>query len=144
MLDSIPPKKWGNTKWKSIRWTVECFPKEQPSEQEKRMYLDYFHAEGRVLPCEMCRNHFNNYLQRHPVDTSSRDSLKKWMYGLYKDTTKQPNLSYNEFLKRTSDSGGGEYIWNVSTTVVGVIVVIIGVSLYYIYINNVRSVDTSG
>lgn len=53
---------WGPTFWKTIHFVVRTFPDEPTTEQQEH-YASFMKSIGHVLPCPMCRGHYNDYVK---------------------------------------------------------------------------------
>jgi len=96
---------WGPCVWRALRWVAEGFP-DEPTDADRDKYRAYFTSLGYVLPCEKCQHHYQQNMQKHPLDLSSREMLKLWLYEIYKESTRQPNFTYDAWLSKTADTGG--------------------------------------
>ena len=71
------PSVWGPSLWRFIHCVAMTAP--SPMTREKREeYREFFESLGNVLPCSTCREHYKEYLERHPVDVRSRRRLVEW------------------------------------------------------------------
>lgn len=98
---NIPPQEWGACVWRSLRWVAEGFP-DEPSDADRDHYRVYFESLAYVLPCERCQQHYRENWKKHPIQLQSRDMLKRWLYEIYKESTKQPDFTYEQWLSKTS------------------------------------------
>ncbi|NDE13758.1 hypothetical protein EBZ80_02395 [bacterium] len=82
MLDypiSIAPEAWGAHFWAAIE-SVAC----TLSTHNKKDVLRFFDVLRRVLPCETCRGHYNEYCDQHPIHgyTENCVVLLMWVFRL--------------------------------------------------------------
>ena len=95
------PDIWGPPGWKFIHFVTMGYPN-NPSEEIKKKYYNYFHALKHVIPCSICANHFTQNLEKLPLTDevlSSRDNLMKWgidMHNLVNKMTNKREYSYKE------------------------------------------------
>lgn len=58
------------------------------SEQDKTHVKDFFLSVKNVLPCENCRLHFEQNLEKFPLNDnilSSKDNLIKWLVDIHNE-----------------------------------------------------------
>jgi len=96
----MDPNIWGPGAWQFLHSITLSYP-DQPTEQDKQNHIDFFNSLKNVLPCEKCKNHFQENLQTHPLENSLEDkeSLFKWLVDVHNkvnvDNGKK-ELSYDE------------------------------------------------
>ena len=74
------PTVWGPHIWKTIHYISLGYP-ETPSLNDKQIYKNFITSLKDVLPCAMCRKHFNELLTTHPLTEqvlSSKINLINW------------------------------------------------------------------
>ena len=90
------PSTWveffGPSGWRFLHSIAFTFP-ESPSEEDRKKYIDFFSSVGNVLPCPACRAHYNKFLQGHPIEASSTDSMARWVYDLHDEVNKSKGKS---------------------------------------------------
>ena len=55
---NINPEIWGPSLWKFLHFLTLSYP-ENPSEEEQNRMFDFLTSLQEILPCEKCRNNFN-------------------------------------------------------------------------------------
>jgi hypothetical protein len=84
------PKDWGPHGWKFIHIVALAYPSE-PTNEDKENYKTFFTIIGKILPCHLCNDHYNENLINYPLnDTvlSSRDNLLKWTIDMHNSVNK--------------------------------------------------------
>lgn len=71
-------------------------------------YIDFFRALGPVIPCPSCAQHYMGYMEKHPIDADSRESLARWVYDLHEDVNKRSHKTGLTWEQVKSDYTG----WN--------------------------------
>ncbi len=95
------PDIWGPPGWKFIHYVTLGYPN-NPSDEIKRKYYNYFHALKHVIPCSICANHFTENLEKRPLTNevlNSRDNLINWGVDMHNFVNKMNNkkeYSYEE------------------------------------------------
>jgi hypothetical protein len=87
------PDIWGPPGWKFIHYVTMGYTN-NPSEDIKRKYYNYFHALKHVIPCSICSNHFAQHLEKLPLTDevlSSRNNLMKWGIDMHNFVNKMNN-----------------------------------------------------
>ena len=84
---NINPVLWGHHLWKFMHYLTLSYP-DNPSENDKFKYKNFFTIIGDYLPCEKCRVNYKEetLTNKHPLTNdalSSRDNLVYWLYSLH-------------------------------------------------------------
>ena len=103
MKQSIKPIVWGPHGWKFMHYVSLGYPQE-PTENDKRNYKDFYTSLQNVLPCATCQGNYKKNLSELPIDNAlqSRDSLVKWVIDIHNKVNKETNkreLGYDEAIQ---------------------------------------------
>jgi len=103
MKNSIKPKIWGPHGWKFLHYVSLGYP-DNPTEEDKRNYKDYFTSLRYVLPCEKCALNYKHNLAKFPIDNHlhNRDTLVKWAIDVHNEVNEEldkPTLQYDEAIE---------------------------------------------
>lgn len=74
------PDIWGPHGWKFIHYITLGYPN-NPTEQDKKKYYNFFMDLSNVIPCGVCGNHFKQHLEITPLDDEAlknKESLMTW------------------------------------------------------------------
>lgn len=76
----MEPSVWGPHAWFFLHTVTFTYPKE-PTELDKRHMYDFFMKLQYILPCEMCKKHYQEHLYTMPLapHLESRKSLVLWL-----------------------------------------------------------------
>jgi hypothetical protein len=94
----MDPNKWGAHLWFFLHTLSFNYP-ESPTFKNKVDLNDFYNSLKNILPCELCRTHYIQNLERHPPDLSNRNSLVKWTIDLHNKVNVQigkPEYSYEK------------------------------------------------
>jgi len=97
------PSIWGKCAWNFLHLVSLSYP-ENPTEEDKKHYYDFFYSLQYILPCEKCQVNLRNHLKKTPLSDeilSSRTTLVRWLVDLHNMVnyyTGKPILSYKEAL----------------------------------------------
>ena len=94
MLYNLNPTTWGSHYWKAMHYLTIAYP-DEPTDIDKTNVKQFFTSVGKILPCEKCRVHFAQHLQKYPLSDivlSSRYNLINWL----KDIHNEVNLEFNK------------------------------------------------
>ncbi len=69
--------EWGPLLWDILHGLAEQSGKQIRPEDEQRGWVTLLESIASMLPCEVCRKHYSEYLREHPV----RDFILKEPYG---------------------------------------------------------------
>ena len=102
-MKSIGPNIWGPHGWKFMHYVSLGYPQE-PTENDKRYYKDFYTSLQNVLPCETCQGNYIKNLSELPIDNAlqSRDSLVKWVIDVHNKVNSESNkkeLGYDEAIQ---------------------------------------------
>lgn len=78
------PETWGPVLWDTMHVIAAAYPHE-PTAEDKQRYSDYYNSIQYILPCETCKEHFQNIMKRFPLtDTNlaSRRALSEYILYL--------------------------------------------------------------
>ncbi len=89
------PEIWGTHFWHMIHFIALNY-KDNPSNTEQTDYGNYFKYLGYVLPCEKCAEEYNNYIDKHPPQLESRNSLFEWTVSLHNHVNMYLNKQHME------------------------------------------------
>lgn len=93
---------WGKYFWYCIHLTALAYP-DNPTEQDKIIYKQFYLSLGKVLPCQKCSRNFGRHLGSIPIDffLQNKDMLFKWTVHIHNIVNKeigkpQWNVEYAE------------------------------------------------
>ena len=89
----------------SISFTYGTDP-HHPTPDEEKAATNFFNSLSSLLPCESCRMHYEAYIAKVPVDTSTREALSKWVYTLHDDVNKRRHIEGPTFEEVKEDYNG--------------------------------------
>ena len=108
MLDNIDPKLWGPSYWKMLHYITLAYPN-NPTENDKTDIKNLFKALHPVLPCQKCRNNFNDHLKKFPLDEkalSSKATLVMWLINIHNEVNiinGKKIMTYDDVIKELND-----------------------------------------
>jgi hypothetical protein len=108
----ISPSYWGREAWHFIHYVTLNYP-EQPTEQDKKNYLDFLNVLPFVLPCPICGIHFVENMKNIPPRMDSMKEFFEWSVDMHNEVNKVNNtkvLSYQEALDEVVRNGNKKFI----------------------------------
>jgi hypothetical protein len=97
---------WGPSMWHCLHTISFNYPVE-PTEEDKKHYMDFVLSLRFVLPCGKCRKNLAKNLKKLPLTMDamkSRDTFSKYMYDLHEVVNtmlkKKSGLSYQDVRER--------------------------------------------
>ena len=102
-MKTIGPNIWGPHGWNFLHYVSLGYPQE-PTENDKRYYKDFYTSLQNVLPCATCQGNYKKNLSELPIDNAlqSRDTLVKWVIDIHNKVNKETNkreLGYDEAIQ---------------------------------------------
>ena len=86
------PKVWGPHAWFFLQSISLNYP-ENPTDNDKKIYKDFFLSLKNLLPCEKCRNHYNINLNKHNIDDylTNNQTLLQWTLNIQNELKGENN-----------------------------------------------------
>jgi hypothetical protein len=112
----LGPDIWGPHGWKFFHFVALGYSN-NPSNEDKQNYKNFFTMIPKILPCSICSNHYIKNLKKHPITDevlSNRANLLNWTIDMHNEVNisnnKKPisyenglNLVLNNFLSDKID-----------------------------------------
>ena len=77
------PNVWGPYGWKFIHYVTLGYPN-NPSNEDKLKYLNFFNALQYVLPCSICSKHFQDHIKQYPLTDDILSDKRKFInWGIF-------------------------------------------------------------
>ena len=135
----MDPEIWGPHGWKFLHSMTLSYP-DNPSENDRNNFSQFFNILKDVLPCEKCQLHFAKNLQTYPVENhlENKESLFRWLVDIHNrvnvDNGKR-EYTYDEvtelYEKMYNKSDKGVFISNKWLIII-LISLLICLTIYYI------------
>jgi hypothetical protein len=99
----LPPTVWGPFFWHTIHIVALGYPK-NPNYTEKRSAKEFYEALAFLIPCAVCREHYNEHLKKNPITPflDNRADLLKWTVMIHNEVNKmlkKPEWTEYEVIK---------------------------------------------
>ena len=97
------PDTWGPNIWQTLHFISLGYPN-NPSDEDKEHYKNYFLSFKYVLPCKICSIHYSENLKRYPLTDeilSSKNNLILWvidMHNSVNESNKKPIVRYDNII----------------------------------------------
>lgn len=78
--------------------TAWMFPSKNATPLQRQQITEYYQNFGHILPCPKCRNHYQKYVEQHPIDTHN---LFQWTVDLHNDINRiegKPTVKWEDAL----------------------------------------------
>lgn len=91
---------WGPHVWESFNVVAFDFPV-NPTEQEKKDYLEHYLSWGNVLPCSHCRKSYKQFINEDATllnmnTMESRKTLTTWVFNVHNAVNNKLGVDYGE------------------------------------------------
>ena len=85
---------WGPPAWTFLHIVTYNYP-ENPTNEDKSNYLNFFDSLKHVIPCNKCKGHYKENLKKYDLNNSldSRQDLVKWLIDLHNDVNRDNGKS---------------------------------------------------
>ena len=100
---NISPRCWGPPTWQMLHSMAHAYP-EKPSAEEQRQARNFAEALGYMLPCEKCRNHYQDLYSKLGQSLHlSREHMEDYYFQVHNAVnlaTGKPTLTRTELDER--------------------------------------------
>jgi hypothetical protein len=98
----MEPQIWGKHAWIFLHSITMTYP-ENPSNEDKKTYKNFFQSLDKILPCIICRVNYKKHINNVPIDNflHSRRSLVEWLINIHNQTNtmlNKPTIEYDEVI----------------------------------------------
>ena len=98
----MEPNIWGPGAWTFLHSITLNYP-DNPSNEQKKIYSDFFYMLPKILPCEICKKHLTKHINDSPINfhLNSKESITKWLYAIHNKTNSSLGksiITYKEFI----------------------------------------------
>ena len=76
--------QWGPKLWQFLHACSFAFP-EDPTPDQTEAFRKLLEALRVLLPCPMCRDHYNAFLEENPAPATCGSELQKWLVDFHND-----------------------------------------------------------
>jgi len=79
------PDTWGPHGWKFLHYVSLSYP-DNPTQEQKLQYKQFFELLSVVLPCSICANHFAENYKKMPLTDeilSDKEKVIKWVIDIH-------------------------------------------------------------
>jgi hypothetical protein len=90
---NLGPNVWGPYGWKFLHFVTFGYP-ENPSNQDKLNYKNFFYSLGNVIPCPTCAQHYKQHLNMYPLTDnilSNKKNVINWLIDVHNEVNKSLN-----------------------------------------------------
>jgi hypothetical protein len=98
----IQIQSWGPAGWEFLKTIALTYPP-TPTIEDKETYQRFFTRVGQVLPCQVCRNHYNDNLPLNPIRLDSTKELAWWINEMHNRVLLSQNKKIIPFLSFIAD-----------------------------------------
>lgn len=99
---NFSPNLWGKHGWIFFNHIALSFP-ENPTDEEKRAYKNFFTEVQHILPCQSCSQNYKQHLSELPIEDylKDKDTLFSWTIKMQNKVNKILNkpLLNEEYIK---------------------------------------------
>ena len=113
--------EWGSAGWQFLHSVSFAYP-EAPSPDDRQKMLTFLTSVGYVLPCKLCRAHYEAYVRTRLNSTTldSRETLSRFVVDMHNDVNRRlrkHEVGYEQVKVEYEDGYHGQWM-TVSIVVV--------------------------
>lgn len=134
---SLKPEIWGKDGWKFLHFVSLGYP-ENPTENEKEQYKNFYYSIRYVLPCHKCAQHYTENIKKVPLSDqvlSDKNKLIDWVIDIHNEVNKLNNksvVSYSDARQMISkDYGCNHNDNNTLFILIGILFALITIAIIY-------------
>mgnify|MGYP000868131386 CR=1 FL=1 len=86
-IHPMEPREWGRHAWAFLHTSTFSYP-ENPSAVQKESAKQVFRNIGNILPCPVCRGHYNENIKKNPPKVDNMNSLSRWLVEIHNEVNK--------------------------------------------------------
>ena len=126
---------WGPPAWTFLHTVTYNYP-ENPTDDDKRNFYNFFMSLQHVLPCNKCKAHYQQNIQKYDLSESldSRENLVKWLIDLHNDVNRdngKPVWSYSEVYNKYREMYNKTNIYN--NIIIFTIILIVLILIFFLF-----------
>jgi len=100
----MEPQVWGPHGWFFLHSITMAYP-DKPTKKDRENFSNFFHLLPAVLPCEVCQNHFRQYLAELPIEPAlkNKQTLVEWLINIHNKTNMslgKPTMTYEQVIEK--------------------------------------------
>ena len=84
----IPKKYWGPAGWQWGHLRAIYYPK-KPTIEDKRLAISDVRTFASNLPCDECKGHASDYIEKNPMDVSGTAAFQLWWFHFHNAVNKR-------------------------------------------------------
>ena len=126
---------WGPPAWTFLHTVTYNYP-ENPTDDDKRNFYNFFMNLQHVLPCEKCKAHYKQNIKKYDLSESldSRENLVKWLIDLHNDVNRDNGKSiwsYSEVYNKYREMYNQTNIYN--NIIIFTIILIVLILIFFLF-----------
>lgn len=95
---------WGPKAWFFLHTITFNYP-DNPSNNDKKNYKNFFESLQFTLPCKVCKEHYINHIKDYPIDNylDTKETLVNWLIIIHNEVNKilnKPILDYKQVIEQ--------------------------------------------
>lgn len=128
---------WGPPAWTFLHTITYNYP-EDPTDNDKKNYHNFFMNLQHVLPCKKCQAHYTENIQKYDLNNSldNRDDFVKWLIDIHNEVNKDMGKrvwSYSEVHDEYDNLHNSNLVNKIIIFVIFCIVLVLIFFLYKTY-----------
>lgn len=137
----MDPTVWGPKLWLVIHTMALNYP-DNPTYEDRRNYENFFNSLKFVIPCDKCRLHYTERINKKPIINylDNTDSLFRYTIDLHNDVNKslgKRTYIYDEVIEiykkhyNQTETSGYKFFNKTNIIIAGVLIIAIMGIIYY-------------
>ena len=91
--NGMQTRVWGPAGWVFLHCIAQNYPQE-PTQEQKKDYLEFFRLISKVLPCRYCRESYQDFIDQPDTKLKesvmkNRNTFSKWLFDVHNKVNKK-------------------------------------------------------
>lgn len=129
---------WGPKAWFFLHTITFNYP-DNPSNNDKKNYKNFFESLQFTLPCKVCKEHYINHIKDYPIDNylDTKETLVNWLIIIHNEVNKilnKPILDYKQVIEQYNNIYDNN-TYNSNINIMFIILIVLSIIvLLFIYL----------
>ena len=112
---------WGPALWMILHSATERIGTQRLQrlpQEERRIWTNLLSSLRYSLPCPLCKKHYTDYFNSHPIHTITKEEIRNWLYHLHSHVNQQTGKPSTLSLEQVVEKYGQPFQYTLYYAVV--------------------------